>query len=331
MTAPPGAAPKVATIGHRFPDAAIEAAVLEPLGIAVEWLGPLPKPEAMRAARDAGAVLLGAGYALDASDIARLAGCRVIVRYGVGVDNIDVAAAAERGVTVCNVPDYGVEEVADHALALLLLFARRLDLWPQAVRAGSWGAALPAVRMRRLSRTTLGVIGAGRIGRALISRAVPIWGRVVASDPYVPPETLAALGAAQVSLDDLLAESEFVSLHVPSDPSTRGLLGAREFARMKPGAVLVNCSRGDVLDELALADAIRAGRIAGAGLDVFGTEPPPPHGLVALPQVWPTPHVAFLSVESVIDLRRRAAEEAGRVLTGAAPLHPVAAAPQPQR
>jgi D-3-phosphoglycerate dehydrogenase len=184
------------------------------------------------------------------------------------------------------------------------------------------------VRMRRLSQTTLGVIGAGRIGRALIARAVPIWGRVVVADPFVSAEVLTGLGAAKVSLEELLAESEFVSVHVPSDPSTKAMLGAREFAQMKPGAILVNCSRGDVLDEPPLAEAIRTGKIAGAGLDVFAAEPPPLDGLVTLPQVWPTPHVAFLSAESIVDLRRRAAEEAGRVLTNAAPLHPIIPAAQ---
>jgi D-3-phosphoglycerate dehydrogenase len=316
---------RAASIGHRFPDAAIETEVLQPLGIAVDWLGPLPKEEAVLAARDAGAILLGASFSLQALEIQRLERCRVIVRYGVGVDNVDVVAAAQRGVVVCNVPDYGVEEVANHALALLLLFARRLDVWPQAVRAGRWGSALPAVRMRRLSQTTLGVIGAGRIGRALIMRAVPIWGRVVAADPYVSADILAGLGATRVPFDDLLAASEFVSVHVPSDPSTKAMVGAREFARMKNGAILVNCSRGEVLDEAALADAIRSGKITGAGLDVFAVEPPPRDGLIVLPQVWPTPHVAFLSEESIVDLRRRAAEEAGRVLTGAPPQHPVVA------
>lgn len=316
---------RVATIGHRFPDAAIEAEVLHPLGIEIVSLGPLPKEAALDAARDADAVLLGTGFDLDARSIRRLHRCRAIIRYGVGVDNVDVAEATRLDIAVCNVPDYGIEEVANHTMALLMLFARRLDLWPAAVRTGQWGTALPAVRLRRLSRTTLGVIGAGRIGRAVIVRAIPIWGRVLAADPLVGADELRGLGAEKVPLETLLAESDFVTLHVPSESATRGLIGAKEFRLMKDGAVVVNCSRGDVIDETALASAITDGKIAGAGLDVFATEPPPQDGLVALSQVWPTPHIAWLSSESVIDLRRRAAEEAGRILSGERPRYAVAA------
>jgi D-3-phosphoglycerate dehydrogenase len=317
---------RVATIGHRFPNAVIETEVLGPLGIEVDWFGPLSRDEAVDAARDADAVLLGASFALDAEALGRLRRCRAVVRYGVGVDNVDVDEAARLGMIVCNVPDYSIEEVANHALALLLLFARRLDVWPGAVRTGKWGSALPAVKLRRLSRCTLGVVGAGRIGQAVITRTVPIFGRVVAADPVVEADAVRALGADKVPLDTLMAESEFITLHVPSAAATRRLIGARELALVREGAVLVNCSRGDVIDERALEAAIAAGKIAGAGLDVFETEPPPANGLAALPQVWPTPHVAWLSDQSIVDLRRRAAQEAGRILRGEGARYPVGAA-----
>jgi phosphoglycerate dehydrogenase-like enzyme len=310
-------------MGHRFPDAAIESEALQGTGWRVLYLGGRSKPEALAAARQSQAVLLGAGFALDREAIGQLEACRVIVRYGVGVDNIDIAAAAQRGVVVCNVPDYGVEEVADHALALLLALARNLDLWAQAAREGRWGNTLPKATQRRLSTTTLGVIGAGRIGRALIQRARAIWGRVLVHDPLVSSQLLQGLGATPANLERVLAESDFVTLHLPSTSSTRGLLSADRLASMKPGVVIVNCSRGDLVDEAALAACLSSGQVRAAGLDVFVTEPPPPDGLVHAPGVWPTPHVAFLSVEAIRDLRFRAAEEASRVLSGDAPRYAV--------
>lgn len=309
----------VGTIGHRFPDAAIEAAALRPLGIEVRWLGGRPKEEALLAARDVDGVLLGAMFALDAGSLARLERCRVVVRYGVGVDNVDLNAAARAGITVCNVPDYGVEEVATHTLALLMLFARRLDVWGAAVRAGRWNSAVPMVRLRRLSAMTLGVLGAGRIGRAVIARAAPIFGRILAHDPLVGPDAIREAGAEPASLEQVLDESDFLTIHVPSTPATRGMLSAERLRQLRPGAVVVNCSRGDVLDEAALEAALRSGRIAGAGLDVFAQEPPAPDGIAGLPAVWPTPHVAWLSEEAIVDLRQRAAEEAARVLRGEQP------------
>jgi D-3-phosphoglycerate dehydrogenase len=317
------ARPRVATIGHRFPDSKLEAAVLERGGIDVDWLGPLPKAEALTAAAAADAVLLGTAFALDADSLAALERCRLVVRYGVGVDNVDLDAAARRNITVCNVPDYGVEEVATHAIALLLAFARRLDVWPAAVREGRWGSAVPTVRLRRLSQTTLGIVGAGRIGRAVIERARGIWGRIVASDPVIGAEALRTMGAEKLEFDSVLAESDFLTIHVPSVAETRGMFGADQFRAMKRGVVLVNCSRGDVIDEDALIKALDEGTVAAAGLDVFATEPPPPSGIVAHPKVWPTPHVAYLSAEAVVDLRTRAAEEAARVLGGAAPRYAI--------
>ena len=273
--------PRVATIGHRFPDSALEATVLERAGIDVDWLGPMPKAEALRAAAAADAVLLGTAFSLDAEALAALARCRLVIRYGVGVDNVDLETAARRNITVCNVPDYGVEEVATHAIALLLAFARRLDVWSAAVREGRWGSAVPTVRLRRLSQTTLGVVGAGRIGRAVIERARGIWGRVVASDPVIDAAALGTLGAQKLEFGSVLAESDFLTIHVPSVSETRGMLGADQFRAMKRGVVLVNCSRGDVIDEEALIRALDDGTVAGAGLDVFATEPPVAGGIAA--------------------------------------------------
>jgi D-3-phosphoglycerate dehydrogenase len=313
----------VATMGHRFPDVAVEAEALREVGIKVKYLGGLAKEEALAQARGVEGVLLGVSFALDAAALRTLKRCRVIVRYGVGVDNVDVEAARELGIAVCNVPHYAVEEVASHTIALLLFFARRLDVWERAFRAGQWGSALPKVKLPRLSKSTLGVIGAGRIGQAVIARAKPFWGQILVFDPMLDDAEVAKLGGSAASLDELLAQSEFVTLHIPSTPTTQGLLSAERLRLMPSGAVVVNCSRGDVIDEEALAQEISAGRIAGAGLDVFAEEPPRMDGIASLSSVWPTPHVAWLSTESIRDLRRMAAEEAGRILMGRQPQSPV--------
>lgn len=313
----------VATIGHRFPDAFVEEEALKDSGIKVRYLGGLPKSEALAGAAEDDAVLLGASFSLQAPDIARLKNCRAIIRYGVGVDNIDVRAAASQEIIVCNVPDYATSEVADHTLALLLALARNLDVWATAARDGRWGNSLPRVSMPRLKDTTLGVIGAGRIGRAVINRAHPIWGSILVHDPYLSAEQLTALKVAAAPLDILLANSDFVTLHVPSSSATRGLLSAERLRSMKRGAMLVNCSRGDLIDETALAACLADGHIRRAGLDVFVDEPPHLNGLISDTAVWPTPHVAWLSTAALRELRRRAAQEAGRILTGQAPRFPL--------
>lgn len=314
----------VATIGHRFPDATIEVEVLRGSGIEVLYLGGLEKAAALDAARQADAVLLGVSFDLDAEALRCLRRCRAVVRYGVGVDNVDLEAAAALGMTVSNVPDYGVEEVANHTIALLLLFARRLDIWASAVRTGQWGSALPKVTLRRLSHTALGVIGAGRIGRAVIARAKSIWTRVLVYDPWINAEEIARMGAEKVSLENLLKQSDFVTLHAPSSAATKGLLSEERLRLMKQGAILVNCARGDLIDEATLTQCVIEGHISGVGLDVFAVEPPPLEGLLSLPNVWPTPHVAWLSAESIRDLRRQAAEEARRILLGQGPWYAIA-------
>lgn len=311
----------LASIGHRFPDASIESEALASTGIAVKCLGHLPKSEALAKAKDAAGILLGASFALDAVDLKMLTRCRVIVRYGVGVDNVDVPAAQSQGIIVCNIPDYAIAEVADHTLALLLALARGLDIWATAVREGQWGAALPKVSIRRLSDTTLGVIGVGRIGEAVIARARAFWHHILVFDPYVTAEKLDTLQVSSATLEELLAKSDFVTIHVPSTPATQGMLSTSRLQTMKKGAVLVNCSRGDVVDEGALAASLATGHLRRAGLDVFTKEPPDPAGLAADPAVWPTPHVAWLSTEALQELRWRAAEEAGRVLCDEPPHH----------
>jgi D-3-phosphoglycerate dehydrogenase len=245
---------------------------------------------------------------------------RVIGRYGVGVDNIAVDVATERGIPVTNVPVYCVDEVAEHAIALMLTLARRTATYDASVRSGEWDiqAGMP---MYRIAGATLGVVGFGHIGQAVAARGLGLGMRVIAADSFVPPETVEAAGVELVELDALLSASDAVSLHVPLNAETHHLVDAGRLATMKPTAVLINCARGAVVDLDALAEALLAGRIAGAGLDVFEPERlPVEHPLVGLRNTVLTPHVAFYSEQSIAELQRLATENVIDVLSGRSPV-----------
>lgn len=248
---------------------------------------------------------------------------RHVARYGVGVDNIDIAAATARGAVVTNVPDYCIDEVSDQALAMMLDLGRRTTALDRTMRAGAWTpqAAGPIFRLRG---RTCGIVGLGRIGRATAAKAAAFGLRVIAYDPNLTPAQAAERGATLVDLSTLLAESDFISLHAPLTEATRHIINADTLARMKPTAYLVNTARGPLVDNDALVEALRAGRIAGAGLDVQEGEPlPTSHPLFSLATVLLAPHVAFYSEESLVDLQTRVAEEVVRVLAGQPPRNPV--------
>jgi D-3-phosphoglycerate dehydrogenase len=252
--------------------------------------------------------------------VAALDRCRVISRFGIGVDRIDVDAATAKGIVVTNVPDYCVDEVSDHALALLLALSRRIVPLDRAVRAGVWDTFEVAGSTRRLRGQILGIVGFGRLGRRLAEKARALGLDVLAHDPLLPEDAVRAGGAEPLPLAELLERSDWVSLHVPLTPATRHLIGAAELARAKPGAVLINTARGALVDQDALVDALRAGRLGGAGLDVLEHEPPlPDDPLLALDNVLVTSHAAFYSQEALADQRRRAVENVALVLTGRAP------------
>ncbi len=277
-----------------------------------------PVTAADRAA-DAQVILCGIVGMPDAA-IERLRGTRLVMRCGAGVDTVDVAAAARRGIWVANVPDYCMDEVADHTLMLLLAAMRRLRHMTGQVAQGRWlDPELPVVR--RLSGRTLGLVGVGRIGERVATRARGFGLRVIAHDPRLDTRRAEDLGIEAVDLPALLATSDIVSLHLPLSTDTRHLLRAETFARMRPGSVLVNTSRGGLVDLDALAAALDAGMVAAAGLDVLDGEPQPPldHPLLADPRVIVTPHVAFYSVDAQADLGRRAADEVERALAGVPP------------
>lgn len=246
---------------------------------------------------------------------------KVIVRYGVGLDNIDLAFATERGIPVANVPDYCLVDVAEHTVALLLALSRKVSRFDRLVREGTWNiqSGLP---LRRLRGQTLGLIGFGQIAQEVVVRAKGFGVNIVAHSRSLTPERAAQFGVTAVSLETLLQTSDFVSIHCPSTPETRGMIQAQSLAKMKPTACLINTSRGDVVDEAALYDALIQGTIAGAALDVRCQEPAVSGDrLIALDQVIHTPHAAFYSAESLVELQEKAAWEVRRVLTGDALVH----------
>jgi C-terminal binding protein len=248
--------------------------------------------------------------------IAALTKCRGIVRCGVGYDNVDLQAAGRHGMVVCNVPDYGTEEVADHALLMLLAIARRFLPATASVRAGGWDG-LVAFGTPRLRGRTLGIVGCGRIGSALALRAKALGMRVVICDPYKPDGIEKALGVERCHrLEDLLPQAEFVSLHCPLTAETRHVLGARTLALLPRGAYVINTARGPCVDAGALIAAVDSGQVAYAALDVVEEEPLRDEPLRRHERIVLTPHTAFYSVEGFQEMRSKGAAEARRILLG---------------
>jgi D-3-phosphoglycerate dehydrogenase len=252
----------------------------------------------------------------------KLPRCRVIARYGVGVDTIDLAAASERRIVVCNVPDYGTHEVSDHALALMLTLTRKVALASAAVKRGRWDYTL-AKPVYRHQCQTVGVIGLGRIGRAFAHKTHGLGMTVIGCDPYVKqaelPDYIALTG-----LDDLLRRADVVSVHCPLTGETRHLLDEAKLALMKPTAYLINTARGHIVDETALDGLLAGKKLAGAAMDVLAVEPgPAAHPLFRHENFYCTPHMAWHSEESAKELKRKAAEEVRLVLRGEAPRYQV--------
>jgi D-3-phosphoglycerate dehydrogenase len=278
--------------------------------------------DVLAVARDADAILVT--YAKLPGDLLRqLRRCKAIGRFGLGVDNIDVAAAAKLGITVTYVPDYCMQEVSDHAMALLLALARKVPQSNALVQAGRW--EMPAVvPIHRLAGRVLGLVGFGNIPRELTPKAKAFGLRVVVHDPYVSQQVLDAAGVERVSFDRLLEISDFVSIHAPLLSATRGLFNAEVFRKMKKGARLINTARGPLVDEDALVAALDSGQLAGAALDVVAVEPLPKDSkLIGRDNVILTPHTAFYSVEALNELQTKCAADVARVLSGEPPVYPV--------
>lgn len=242
---------------------------------------------------------------------------RHVAKTGIGIDNIALDAATQRGVLVTNVPDYCIEEVSDHALALTFAFTRQIAHFDREVKEGTWGIA--AGKLRRTNELTIGVLGFGRIGRATVRKALALGAEVLVYD--VMPVRDA--GSATVApLDDVLRRSDVVILHMPLDSSTHHVVNRDFVVRLKRGAILVNVSRGPLIDNDAILHGLESGQLGGVGLDVIEGEPNPPRALVERDDVIVTPHVAYASDVAVVELRRRACEEVVRVLAGEKPLNP---------
>jgi D-3-phosphoglycerate dehydrogenase len=253
-----------------------------------------------------------------------LEGLKTVVRTGVGYDVIDVPAATELGVIVVNIPDLWVREVANHALALLLAWNRKIITLDRQVHAGVWSGGVPGERTGSLHGETVGIVGLGNIGRAFARRIAAFETTVIACDPYVDDARFAALGVERVSLEALAARSDYVSVHTLLNAGTRHLIGEAFFRRMKPTAILINTSRGPVVDEKALTRALEEKRLAGAALDVWEQEPvAADNPLLRMENVIATPHAAYFSSPAVAQVPRRCGEEVARVLTGQRPLHVV--------
>jgi len=312
----------VAVTDYVFPSLEPEQRVLAPLGVDLRSAQCKSEEEIITLAKDADAIL-NCYAKMTTRVIENLSRCKIIARYGIGVDNVDLIAATRAGILVTNVPDYCIDEVSDHALALLLTLARHIVAADRAVKAGAWDVVAHA-EIHRLRGQTLGLLGFGKIARALASKVKPLGMKVLAYDPYVEAKLIAREEAEAVSLDRLLVEADVISIHVPLSPETRNLIGESELARMKPTAFVINTSRGGIVDEQALAKALTAKRLGGAALDVLSVEPPPSdHPLRQAPNVILTPHLGFYSRESVVELQTKAAEEVARALKGEPPRSPV--------
>jgi D-3-phosphoglycerate dehydrogenase len=292
-----------------FPDVDIERKLIEDAGGTLQ-VASGTRDEVLATAKDADA-LLTTYFAMDAAVIAGLAKCRIIARYGIGVDNIDLDAAKAAGIAVTNVPDYCIEEVATHTVAHILALVRKLPQGDALVRGGHWGSAQLG-ELHRLSTLTLGLLGYGRIARHVAGIMRGMVAKILVYDPYVKQ----ADGVQLVELDELLRSSDIVSVHSPLTPETRGLINADTLALMRPSAVLVNTSRGPIVKVSDVAAALQAGKLAGAGLDVFDTEPPDFHAIEGVPNLLATPHSAFSSVEAVKESQRKAATQVLKALAG---------------
>ena len=268
------------------------------LGDAVEvrWVDGPDRPKLLAAVADADALLVRSATTVDAEVIAAAPKLKIVARAGVGLDNVDVDAATAAGVLVVNAPTSNIHSAAEHAVALMLAAARQIPAADATLREHTWKRS--KFNGTEIFGKTVGVVGLGRIGQLVAQRLAAFGTHVIAYDPYVPPARAAQLGIELLSLDELLPRADFISVHLPKTPETAGLLGKEALAKTKPGVIIVNAARGGLIDEAALADAIKSGHVRGAGLDVFSTEPCTDSPLFELPEVVVTPHLGASTAEA---------------------------------
>jgi D-3-phosphoglycerate dehydrogenase len=317
VTRPVPTSPLVVVCGLDHVNLAEEQEVFGKAGVRLQTVIARTEAEYLERCGDADGLLIQYG-AVTRRVLEGLPRVRVLVRYGVGVDGIDLAAATDHGVPVVNVPDYGTDEVANHAVALLLALARKLTRLDRQTRSGGWDVFRVGA-VTRLARQTVGIFGCGRIGSAVARKLSGFDVRLLGCDPYI--ERFPA-GVQPVPFERLLGESDYITIHCPLTGETRHAFDAESLGRMRPTAVLINTARGGIVDTDALVGALQEGQLAGAGLDVLEQEPIHPESpLLRMEQVIVTPHAAWYSEEGRSDLKRQAAEEAVRVLRGERPRH----------
>ena len=308
---------KIVITDYSFPNLDVEEGILKPLGYElVAWKEKRSATELTQLVAEADAVITQFAP-VNAEVIASMQNAKVIVRYGIGVDNVDLDAAKARGIPVCNVPDYCVDEVADHTLSFILATTRQVVSNCVLLREGNWGLATSLDQMKAMRDLTVGVVGFGRIGREVTARLRAFKCKVLVHDPVVAQAEIERSGCVAASLQDLLSTSDVITLHCPSMAQTRGMINRESLASTKRGVIMVNLSRGDLIDSAALTEALQSGQVAAAALDVFAPEPiPADHPILKMSQVIASAHIASCSVPAVRKLRETAANLAVMALRG---------------
>jgi D-3-phosphoglycerate dehydrogenase len=312
---------KVAVLGARYGDLSVERRALAPLGVDLSESAGRTEEEIIAASEGAEVILCGGAPKITAAVIRRLPELRAVVRYGIGVDTVDVTECTKRGIYVANVPDYCIDEVATHALTLILNWSRKLPIAQQTIKSGAWDIA-PLRPLESPCDQVLGLVGFGRIAQALCRMSRAIGFQVWAHDPYVGKSRIQKKGAKPVSLKQLVRGADFISLHLPLTAKTHHIINAQTLRQMKTTSCLINTARGELVDQDALQQALMDGRIGGAGLDVMEHEPPNgDHPLRFSERIVITPHCAWYTNRSQMELRQKACAEVIRVLRGAVPKH----------
>ena len=311
---------EVAVTDYTFDDLDIEKNILGPLGCRLTDLKTgKPQDELIALVRDADYVITQFAP-VNAAVIQAMQKCKAIVRYGIGVDNVDLEAATAKGIPVCNVPDYCTDEVADHTLAMILDVTRRITSNAVGIRSGKWALAVPLDALHALRDMTVGIVGFGRIGREVAGRLKPFKCDILVFDPGVDASEIETAGCTPVALDDLIARSDLVTLNCPSNEQTKHMINAESLARMRDGAMLVNVSRGTVVKTDDLVAALKSGKISAFATDVTDPEPiPPDHPLVGMDNVFITPHIASATPQAATQLRSDAANTVAAVVKGGRP------------
>jgi len=318
------AGPVIAITENIFPTLAPAEKALAKLDPTFRMAKSTGAEDILAVARDADAILVT--YAKLPRDlIMRLTRCKAIGRFGLGVDNIDLPAAKEKGIAVNYVPDYCIREVSDHAMAMLLGLIRKIPFSNMLVQAGRW--EMPAVvPIRRIEGTVLGLLGFGHIPRLVAPKAKAFGMKVIAYDPYAKPDVFKQAGVDSVDFDTLLATSDYLSVHAPLTPQTRGMMNAQAFGKLKKGAYIVNTARGPLIDEAAMIAALDSGQVGAAALDVVAVEPLAKDSpLLGRDNVIVTPHTAFYSIEALDELQSKCASDVARVLSGEKAIYPISA------